>query len=113
MHHISLIALRRTVASAAMLLALALPAPAPACDVDADCGPGGTCIKREKRASGVCYGRAGEAPAAPALPEHVQNRDALAPGLETSGIACQVTQQCPAGLECVIIEFRGQCMRVE
>lgn len=27
-----------------------------ACDVDADCGAGGTCIKREKRARGVCFG---------------------------------------------------------
>ncbi|MGR8947013.1 MAG: hypothetical protein ACU84Q_03140 [Gammaproteobacteria bacterium] len=27
-----------------------------ACDTDAECGPGGICIKREKRARGVCYG---------------------------------------------------------
>ncbi len=27
-----------------------------ACDSDAECGAGGTCIKREKRARGVCYG---------------------------------------------------------
>ena len=27
-----------------------------ACDIDAECGIGGTCIKREKRARGVCYG---------------------------------------------------------
>lgn len=27
-----------------------------ACDTDAECGTGGTCIKREKRARGVCYG---------------------------------------------------------
>ena len=27
-----------------------------ACDTDAECGAGGTCIKREKRARGVCYG---------------------------------------------------------
>ena len=27
-----------------------------ACDIDSDCGAGGTCIKREKRARGVCYG---------------------------------------------------------
>ena len=29
---------------------------ASACDTDAECGEGGTCIKREKRARGVCYG---------------------------------------------------------
>ena len=26
-----------------------------ACDADSDCGVGGICIKREKRARGVCY----------------------------------------------------------
>ena len=35
-----------------------------ACDSDAECGPGGTCIKREKRARGVCYGGVGNPTAA-------------------------------------------------
>lgn len=42
-----------------LTLALAVAGFAPhaiACDTDADCGSGGTCIKREKRARGVCYG---------------------------------------------------------
>ncbi|MEM7466387.1 MAG: hypothetical protein AAF387_05820 [Pseudomonadota bacterium] len=26
------------------------------CDSDAECGAGGTCVKREKRARGVCFG---------------------------------------------------------
>lgn len=104
--------------AAALAVLLALPAPVLACDVDADCGPGGTCIKREKRARGVCYGRAPadaptEPPAATRLPDHVQNREALESRLEGTGIACQVTQQCPAGLECVIAGYTGQCMRVE
>ena len=33
-----------------------------ACDSDADCGVGGTCIKREKRGRGVCYGGRGSLP---------------------------------------------------
>jgi hypothetical protein len=51
--------------------------PGWACDADADCGSGGTCIKREKRARGVCYGRSEALPAAAA--PHRDNALAPAP----------------------------------
>lgn len=44
-----------------LIIACAFCASALACDSDAECGPGGTCIKREKRARGVCYGGRGNA----------------------------------------------------
>ncbi len=39
-----------------VLAALLSPGQLLACDRDSDCGAGGTCIKREKRGRGVCYG---------------------------------------------------------
>lgn len=126
----------------AMLL-LALLAPFPltvlACDSDADCGVGGTCIKREKRASGVCYGGSRAAPAASSAPaesvdavpdvvlkpvtgERRENAKAWLgdpdqmikdnlPGKEMGG-ACMVTQDCPAGFDCVIAGFEGHCVKL-
>lgn len=124
------VSLRATVVAAAVTLAVATawPVPATACDSDADCG-GGTCIKREKRASGVCYGERRDDPAVPDtampdgygaatepgavdIPDYVGNREAIREKLTPSGIQCMVTQQCPAGLECVIIEFQGTCMEI-
>jgi hypothetical protein len=119
----------------ALGLVLALAAPAlPACDSDADCGPGGTCIKRERRASGVCYGRAAapEAlpPASPDAPV-VQPRPVTGerreraeqwlgdpqqiiednlPG-QATGAVCMVTSDCPDGWECVIAGFEGRCVK--
>lgn len=122
------------------LLLLVPAAPAVACDVDADCGAGGTCIKREKRARGVCYGgsRAGapETPPAPAIipggpaatvPKPVSGvrreratqmlgdpdqllKDNLG-GATGSGV-CMVNQDCPEGLECVIAGFEGRCVKL-
>lgn len=84
-----------------------------ACDSDADCPGGGTCIKREKRASGVCYGGGsptlpGESPSTAPISgsEPVGAKLKLPPG------ACIVTQDCPAGLECVVEEYLGKCMKV-
>ena len=58
-------ALTKRLAVATAVLALLLTnAAAWACASDADCGTGGSCIKREKRASGVCYGGTRAAPAA-------------------------------------------------
>ncbi len=115
-----------------LCLLLGLATPAAACDSDADCGPGGTCIKREKRARGVCYGRQDGAPQQAevppgAAPQTVTGErrerakawlgdpDALLeehlPGRET-GASCMVTQDCPAGFECVIAGFEGRCVRL-
>ena len=61
----------------AIVLLLCVSAAAAACKHDADCGPGGTCIKRERNASGVCYGRAphgaDEQPPAANLPQDGAN----------------------------------------
>lgn len=102
-----------------------------ACDTDAECGPGGTCIKREKRARGVCYGGARlDAPAAAEkaldkpkavdgdlrerakawLGDPDQLRGEHLPGRET-GEVCIVTQDCPDGFECVVAGFEGRCVR--
>ena len=108
-----------------------------ACDSDADCRVGGTCIKREKRARGVCYGGAprggASTEAAPAQPtvelqtkpvtgerrEHAKAwlgdpeqmiKDNL-PGKEVGGI-CMVTQDCPSGFDCVIAGFEGHCVKL-
>lgn len=120
-----------------MLLLCLSPVMVRACDTDADCGAGGTCIKREKRASGVCYGGSRAAPAAeapdgadttadvPLQPVTGQRRenakawlgdpDALLkenlPGKEVGG-TCMVTQDCPAGFDCVIAGFEGHCVKL-
>jgi hypothetical protein len=115
----------------AMLL-LAMAMPGLACDSDRDCDVGGTCIKREKRASGVCYGTAAGSVASPAPtmgeappkavsgerrerakawmgdPEQMLNENL--PGKAVGGV-CMVTQDCPTGLECVIAGFEGHCMK--
>ena len=112
-----------------LIVTLACPA-AFACEVDADCPGGGTCIKREKRASGVCYGRSNELPQAPAaavvprpvegvrreratefLGDPEQNIKDHFPGKEV-GAACMVDQDCPAGLLCVIAGFEGRCVNL-
>jgi hypothetical protein len=129
--------------SAATLLCtlwVSLSAASLACDKDADCGDGGTCIKREKRASGVCYGGSRAAPAAPtaeqpaspdAEPDVVlqpvtgqRRENAKAwlgdpdqmikdnlPGKEVGG-ACMVSADCPAGFDCVIAGFEGHCVKL-
>ena len=79
-----------------------------ACDVDADCGAGGTCIKREKRARGVCYGgNPAAAPEANAPP--VDMIDPLSNPTNRPADACMVTEECPAGMECVILGVWGRC----
>ena len=112
-----------------------------ACDSDADCGAGGTCIKREKRASGVCYGGDFDAPAATpdsARDTYQESAPTVAPkpvegelreraeawmgnpeqmlrqnlpGEELGGV-CMVNQDCPDGFECVIAGFEGRCVRL-
>ena len=119
------------------IVLLALTVPSAACDNDADCGVAGTCIKREKRARGVCYGGAPRgaasdepAPAQPPVdtpskavtgerrerakqwlgdPEQMI-KDNL-PGKEV-GSVCMVTQDCPAGFDCVIAGFEGHCVKL-
>ena len=108
------------------------PSIAWACDIDDDCGEGGVCIKREKRARGICYGRTEDtAPppssAANAVPRPVSGerrqratemlgdpeqmlRDNL-PGQET-GAVCMLNQDCDAGRECVIAGFEGRCIKL-
>ena len=119
------------------IVLLALPMPGAACDNDADCGVAGICIKREKRARGVCYGGAPRgavsddpAPAQPPVdtpskavtgerrerakqwlgdPEQMI-KDNL-PGKEVGSI-CMVTQDCPTGFDCVIAGFEGHCVKL-
>ncbi len=99
----------KSILLAPMVLALALTgASALACDVDADCGVGGTCIKREKRARGVCYG--GRPAASPEAAAPSVNRiDPLADPTVRPADACMVTEECPAGMECVITGIWGRC----
>lgn len=112
----------------AILVAILTPSQLLACDVDSECGAGGTCIKREKRARGVCYGgdlSRSETPAAaptpapafaapgPALgaPGPMGLFDPLANPTERPANACVVTQECPAGMDCVITgPGWGSCM---
>ncbi len=85
------------------------PGTVMACDVDSDCGPGGTCIKREKRARGVCYGGdlSGEATSPePPAPEFF---DPMSTPTERPADACFVTEECPAGMVCVKIGVWGSC----
>ena len=116
---------------------LALTLPSMACDADADCGVGGACIKREKRASGVCYGGARrsapskaetpvqsvvEMPTQPVTGERREHAKAWLgdpeqmikdnlPGKEVGGL-CMVTQDCPRGVDCVIAGFEGHCVKL-
>ncbi|MCC6706734.1 MAG: hypothetical protein IT492_04140 [Gammaproteobacteria bacterium] len=122
------------------VLLLSTPLVSLACDTDADCGTGGTCIKREKRARGVCYGGSRSAPRAdpaeeqaapdiapdvPLQPVTGQRRENAKawlgdpdqmikenlPGKEVGG-ACMVTADCPAGFDCVIAGFEGHCVKL-
>jgi len=79
-----------------------------ACDTDSECGVGGTCIKREKRGRGVCYG--GDLnQAAPDTPQQPTVVDPFSmPTVRPEG-ACMVTEECPAGMECVITGIWGAC----
>jgi len=122
----------------ALALTLVLPVASRACDTDADCGVGGTCIKREKRASGVCYGGSRTAPAAaaphaaddsgddvtlkPVTGQRRENAKAWLgdpdqmikdnlPGKEVGG-TCMVTQDCPVGFDCVVAGFEGHCVKL-
>ena len=109
--------------------------PALACDTDAECGVGGTCIKREKRARGVCYGGSYDAtePEAPQvstppaysgdvsgdqrqqLMEFMGDPDQLIreqlPGREIGG-KCTINTDCPAGFDCVHAYFEGRCVKL-
>ncbi len=108
-----------------------------ACETDADCRVGGICIKREKRAHGVCYGGAPRDATSkdetPSLPEHeVPNKPVTGerrehakewlgdpeqmlkdnlPGKAIGG-TCMVSQDCPAGQDCVIAGFEGHCVKL-
>jgi hypothetical protein len=132
LEHEKLNCMRPLVALLSVLLACPL---ALACDTDADCGVGGTCIKREKRASGVCYGgsRDSVAPQAPQtgtppsysgevsnearqqLMEFMGDPDQLIrdqlPGREIGG-KCTVNTDCPAGFDCVHAHFEGRCVKL-
>jgi hypothetical protein len=127
-----------------LLAALFAPVQLLACDRDSDCGAGGTCIKREKRGRGVCYGgdySRSDKPDARALgrddtsrfdntdtqasgngdmphydhpdgivPQHGMFNSLINPGERPEG-TCIVSQECPAGMECVIAGPRGgRCM---
>lgn len=97
---------------AAAVLAAALvvsPHALIACDVDSDCGAGGTCIKREKRARGVCYG-GGDDAAMPPGPVAPPVFDPLSNAGERPENACFITEECPAGMECVKAGVWGTCM---
>jgi hypothetical protein len=124
---------RKALIAAVIVIAGGLAAvPVPACDNDADCGPGATCIKREKRAGGVCYGGRADAEAPveaaviPGVPAPVEGElrerathwlgdpEALIrenlPDSELGG-TCMVTQDCPAGFDCVVAGFEGRCVK--
>lgn len=115
----------------ALFAVVAVALPAQACDSDSDCGLGGTCIKREKRAGGVCYGgqasgntppetKAPDAPAPVAgelrerATQWLGDPEALIrenlPDSELGG-TCMVTQDCAAGFECVVAGFEGRCVK--
>jgi hypothetical protein len=93
-----------------LALALALFGDCLACDVDSDCGAGGTCIKREKRARGVCYGGNPDQEAPPAPAPDPTFFDPLSTPTERPDGACFVTEECPAGMECVKAGVWGRCM---
>lgn len=86
-----------------------VPGPLLACDSDTDCGAGGTCIKREKRARGVCYG-GDPSHEDPAPSPEGAFFDPLSMPTERPEGACFVTEECPAGMDCVKAGVWGQCM---
>ncbi|HCU89124.1 MAG TPA: hypothetical protein DGR97_04235 [Gammaproteobacteria bacterium] len=111
----------KTVLLATILSVLLAPGPSIACDSDDECN-GGACIKREKRAAGVCYG--GDLSQTtipmhtttpePGLVEPISGHGINAPipgvGLfnplanpaKRPANACVVTQDCRGGMDCVI-----------
>lgn len=124
----------RLLLAALGIVVLSVAMDSQACETDADCRVGGTCIKREKRASGVCYGGAprGEAsadktpvlevPSKPVTGERREHAKAWLgdpeqllkehlPGKEVGG-TCMVTQDCAAGFDCVIAGFEGHCVKL-
>ncbi len=127
-------AMRRILNLTLVLLVLSLLAASPstvACDTDADCDVGGTCIKREKRARGVCYGEtrgATEPELRPApssgghstddqretMIEFMGDPEQLLkqhlPGREV-GEKCLVSHDCPASFDCVYAGFEGRCVK--
>ncbi|MCZ6664494.1 MAG: hypothetical protein O7B81_04235 [Gammaproteobacteria bacterium] len=127
-------AMRRIFNLTLVLLVLSLLAVSPstvACDTDADCDLGGTCIKREKRARGVCYGETRgatepELRPAPSSGGHITDdrRERMIefmgdpeqllkqhlPGREV-GEKCLVSQDCPANFDCVYAGFEGRCVK--
>ena len=126
--------MRRILNHTLVLLVLSLLAASPssvACDTDADCDVGGTCIKREKRARGVCYGETRDAAEpklrpAPSYGGHTpdEQREMMIefmgdpdqlleqhlPGREI-GEKCLVNQDCPASFDCVYAGFEGRCVK--
>lgn len=133
--------IRHAIAASLCVTALLGSPLAAACDTDAECGPGGTCIKREKRARGVCYGGGRlEEPAStsksidkPAIDNPTSNQPRAVEGElreraeawlgdpdqlrgehlpgRETGGLCVVTQDCPDGFECVVAGFEGRCVR--
>lgn len=119
------------------IVLMALTVPGAACDNDADCGVAGICIKREKRARGVCYGgaprgAASDEPTSAQPPVDTPSKAVTGerrerakqwlgdpeqmikdnlPGKEV-GSVCMVTQDCPAGFDCVIAGFEGHCVKL-
>jgi hypothetical protein len=102
------------------LMLATLPAPdLIACDVDKDCGVG-VCIKREKRASGICYGlelntkqkNKAQSARSKAIdlmgdPNEILKRHF--PGKEI-GELCIISTDCNEGQECVHAGFEGRCI---
>ena len=93
-----------------LLTSVLLIADLYACDVDSDCGPGGICIKREKRASGVCYG--GRVSKKAEAPQTNTSTESVEKGVKSSELPCIVTQDCPEGMECVIVGFDSACIKL-
>jgi hypothetical protein len=81
-----------------------------ACDADSDCGVGGICIKREKRARGVCYkDKAKRQQLMEFMGDPEQLIKEQLPGRKIRG-NCTVTTDCPTGYDCVHAYFEGRCV---
>jgi hypothetical protein len=105
-----------------LLLVLILPVTnAIACEQDEDCGVG-VCIKREKRAQGICYGLE---------PNQKQKNKLKSPREKAIGLMgdpnkmlkehfpgkkigkiCIVSTDCDDGQDCVHAGFEGRCMEL-
>ncbi len=97
-----------------LLAGIFFPVSGFACDVDKDCGESGKCIKREKRARGVCYGgnTNEENAAAPVAEPDASVFDPFSMPTERPDDACFVTEECPAGMDCVKTGVWGTCMQL-